>query len=96
MGRPKGSKNYSTVAPVPAPTVKVTAAEKEKLTEIFTCSKKDVISIRDFMEMTGLSYDLCAKLVREIKSVSDIIGIVGHVHRTDYFMYLSRRYEAQE
>lgn len=91
MGRPKGSKNHNRAEEEPAP-VQITEDERKSLAEIFTSIEKDIISIDDFQKSSGLSYNLCAKLIREIKGVSDILHISGVVHRTDYFIYLSRRF----
>ena len=91
MGRPKGSKNYVKTDAEPAP-VQITEDEKNSLSAIFTSIEKDIISIDDFQRSSGLSYQLCAKLIREIKGVSDILHISGVVHRADYFIYLSRRF----
>lgn len=94
MGRPKGSKNHARLEEEPAP-VQVTEDEKGSLAEIFTSIEKDIISIEDFQKSSGLSYQVCAKLVREIKAVSDILKISGFVHRTDYFIYLSRKFSVK-
>lgn len=91
MGRPKGSKNYARISEKPAP-IKITEDEQRSLSDIFTSIGKDLISIDDFQQSSGLSYQVCAKLVREIKSVSDILNISGYVHRADYFIYLSRKF----
>ena len=90
MGRPKGSKNFSHLNAEREP-VKVTEDEKRSLAEIFTSIGKDILSIEDFQQSSGLSYEICARLVREIKAVSNILNISGHVHRIDYFIYLSRK-----
>lgn len=96
MGRKAGGKNYANMAvEVPMP-INITEAERETLPKIYTCFEKDIISIEDFMSMSGLSYSICAKIVREIKSISDVLNIQGCVHRTDYFMYLSRRFQVQK
>lgn len=94
MGRPKGSKNGVRTKEEPAP-VCVTEDEKNRLAEIFTSIEKDIISIDDFQKSSGLSYQVCAKLVREIKGVSDILNITGYVHRTDYYIYLSRKFSVK-
>ena len=91
MGRPKGSKNGVRSKEGVAP-VRVTEDEKNRLAEIFTSIGKDIISIDDFQQSSGLSYQVCAKLVREIKGVSDILNISGCVHRADYYIYLSRKF----
>jgi hypothetical protein len=67
----------------------VTAEDKAPLKDIFTCTDKDFLTIKDFENMTGLSYDACARIVREIKSISDVFGISGVVHRVDYYTFLS-------
>lgn len=92
MGRKSGGKNLGNFTEEKS-VIQMTALESESLPEIFTCIEKDFISISDLMKDSGLSYDACAKIIREIKAVSDIFHISGYVHRTDYFVYLSRRFE---
>lgn len=94
MGRKAGSRNFENVKEEMR-LVEVTKEEKAILPIIFTNFKKDIISIDDFMAMSGLSYAICAKIVREIKAVSDVLNIQGVVHKTDYFIYLSRRFYVQ-
>lgn len=90
MSRKAESKNNS--ADAVRPSIDIPEAEKNALPEIFTCFTKDFISVNDLKESSGLSYDTCSKIIREIKCVSDVFGISGYVHRTDYFMYLSFRF----
>lgn len=92
MGRKAGGKNFGNIIDEPAKVVEVTEFEKSALMKIFTCIQKDFITIHDLVESSGLSYDTCAKIMREIKTISDTFQISGCVHRTDYFMYLSRRF----
>lgn len=91
MGRRAGSKNYGNMSEEPSIIV-VSESERERLPEIFTCVKKDFISISDLMDMSGLGYDMCAKIIREIKAISDTFHISGIVHRTDYYLYNSRKF----
>lgn len=100
MGRKAGGKNFGNFTEAStATTVEqeisaglVNPEEKKVLAEIFTCIHKDFISIKDFMADSGLGYDTCAKIIREIKAISDIFRISGCVHRTDYYAYLSRKF----
>lgn len=92
MGRKAGGKNFGNIVDEPEKVVEVTQFEKSALMEIFTCIQKDFITIKDLEESSGLSYDTCAKIMRGIKSISDTFRISGCVHRTDYFMYLSRKF----
>lgn len=94
MGRPKGSKNAGTREQAPGQPTLVSIEEKEKLSEVFTSITKDFIGARDLMEASGLSYDICLKIIREIKAVSDSFGISGYVHRSDYYIFMSRRFKA--
>lgn len=94
MGRKAGGKNFGHLSEEARQPIAIPEAEKEQLPNIFTNFKKDFISVTDLMEDSGLSYDTCAKIIREIKEVSDVFGVSGYVHRTDYFMYLSFRYNA--
>lgn len=100
MGRKAGGKNFGNfIEASTATTVEqeisagiVNPEEKKTLSEIFTCIHKDFISIKDFMEFSGLSYTACAEIIREIKAVSDTFKISGYIHRTDYYAYLSRKF----
>lgn len=94
MGRKAGGKNFGNFTEAPQTSIEVTEVEQNALPNIFTSIKKDFISIQDIMETSGLSYDTCSKIIREIKSVSDVFKIAGCVHRTDYFMFISRRFTA--
>ncbi|MDE7438948.1 MAG: hypothetical protein K2N23_00305 [Clostridia bacterium] len=91
MGRKLGGKNGTKLIEEEQPTL-ITVDERNSLPDIFTSIAKDFISIKDIESASGLSYQQCAKIVREIKAVSDIFHIAGYVHRTDYFVYLSRRF----
>lgn len=92
MSRKAESKNGDNCAETVRPPIEIPEAEKNALPDIFTCFKKDFISVGDLVESSGLSYDKCREIIREIKCVSDVFGISGYVHRTDYFMYLSFRF----
>lgn len=90
MNRKAEGKNC--MAEVGRPPIEIPEAEKNALPDIFTCFKKDFISVGDLVESSGLSYDKCTEIIRKIKCVSDVFGISGYMHRTDYFMYLSFRF----
>lgn len=100
MGRKAGGKNFGNFDTEPKMTAtekaiatgEISAEDKARLPEIFTCIKKDFICIEDLMTDSGLGYDTCAKIIREIKAVSDTFRISGCVHRTDYYAYLSRKF----
>jgi hypothetical protein len=53
-------------------------------TEIFD---KDVITIEDLQHLLGLTYQVAARKMREIKFHSDRLGIQGKIHTEDYFDY---------
>ena len=93
MGRPKGSKNAGNTEKILTEPIAVTEDEKSDLSKVFTSIQKDFIGINDLMNASGLSYDICAKIIREIKAISDSFGISGYVHRLDYFIFVSRRFE---
>ncbi len=93
MGRKKGGKNFGNFIEEEKNQIEILGTEKETLPEIFTCIDKDFISVQDLIQTSGLSYDTCARIIREIKSVSDVFKIAGCVHRTDYFLYLSRQFK---
>lgn len=100
MGRKAGGKNFGNFEEEPKQTVTekaiaagvISTEDKARLPEIFTCIKKDFIGVKDFMDISGLGYDTCAKIIREIKAVSDTFKISGYIHRTDYYAYLSRKF----
>ena len=94
MGRKAGGKTGANLIEEEQPTL-ITVDERNSLPDIFTSIAKDFISIKDIESASGLSYQQCAKIVREIKAVSDIFHITGYVHRTDYFVYLSRKFAIQ-
>ncbi len=94
MGRKAGGKNFGNFTEVQT-SIEITEAEREQLPKIFTSFDKDFISVQDLMDTSGLSYNTCTKIIREIRSVSDVFGIAGCVHRTDYYLYLSRRFKAK-
>ena len=56
-------------------------AEREK---IFS---KDYLTIKDLQQLLGLSYQIAAKLMRQIKFKFDRLGIQGKLHTEDYFEY---------
>ena len=87
MSKPKGSKNYGNL--MSETVIEASTDVRSNIKDIFTTINKDMISVQDFMSNTGLSYDTCARLVRQIKATSDICGVSGYVHRTDYYIYLS-------
>lgn len=92
MGRKKGGKNCGNFTNEVKQPIPITSNELTSLPEVFTSIEKDFISIQDIQTTSGLSYDKAAQIIREIKSVSDIFSISGYIHRTDYFLYLSRRF----
>jgi hypothetical protein len=101
MGRKAGGKNFGNFTSEEATTkkekvkrnyIEVSKYEKEAITTIFTGIKKDFIGVQDLIDASGLSYDTCVRLIREIKAVSDVFGISGYIHRTDYFIYLTRKF----
>ncbi len=98
MGRNKGGRNFGNIIDEEQPQseIYISDTEQQALPCIFTSFNKDFISIQDLMSASGLSYDTCAKVIREIKAVSDVFRISGCVHRTDYFLYLSRRFVVQQ
>ena len=56
-------------------------AEREK---IFS---KDYITIKDLQLLLGLSYQVAARKMREIKFKHDRLGVLGKIHTEDYFEY---------
>ncbi len=52
--------------------------------EIFS---KDYLSIKDIQVLLGLSYQMAAKKLREMKRKYDRLNIEGKIHTEDYFDY---------
>ena len=48
---------------------------------------KDYLTIKDLQQPLGLSYQIAAKLMRQIKFKFDRLGIQGKLHTEDYFEY---------
>lgn len=94
MGRKAGGRNYENIS-AERRGVELPQNEIDKLPSIFTSINKDFISVADMIEVSGLSYDTCTKIIRQIKSISDIFGIAGHVHRTDYYAFIVRQFSAR-
>ena len=88
MGRKAGGKNFANFKREPNQAIEISEISQMALKDIFTCINKDFIAIQDFQEYSRLSYETCARIIRQIKAVSDTFGISGCVHRTDYFMYI--------
>lgn len=59
----------------------------------FTTIDKDFINVADVEEMTGLSANEAMRLIREVKSVSDIWGLKGKIHRLDYLKFMQHQME---
>ena len=53
--------------------------------------QKEVLSISDIQLMFGVSYDKATAVIREIKEISDTLGIVGRIHRQDLDAWLQAR-----
>lgn len=97
MGRKAGGKNFENFnkgKKEKKQPIGILEPDKEMLLKNFTHFDKDFISIQDFMMDSGLSYEVCARIIREIKSISDVFGISGCIHRTDYGAYISFRFSA--
>jgi hypothetical protein len=54
--------------------------------EIFS---KDYLTIQDLQDLLGLTYQLAARKMREIKFKFDRLGIQGKIHTEDYFEYFN-------
>ncbi len=48
---------------------------------------KDYLTIKDLQQLLGLTYQVAAKKMREIKFNFDRLGIQGKLHTEDYFDY---------
>lgn len=51
---------------------------------------KEVIRAVDIVAELGVSKATAYKIIREIKAVSDTLGISGLIHQVDYQAYLNR------
>lgn len=96
MGRKAGGRNGANLGATEYKPIVITSDEFNAIKGNMTTINKDMISIKDFEVSLGLSYDLCAKIVREIKAVSDTFHISGKVHRVDYLVYLTRKFAIQQ
>ena len=52
--------------------------------------EKEVYSVEDLMQMTGLTKDTCYKIIRQVRHFRDSLGISGHIHRKDWEYYINR------
>lgn len=89
MGIKPGSENFEGEH---NRVIEVSEVNQMDLSRIFTCINKDFISVQDFQEYSGLSYEICTRIIRQIKSISDSFHISCYVHRTDYYLYLMRNF----
>lgn len=48
---------------------------------------KDYLTIKDLQQLLGLTYQVAARVMREIKFKFDRLGIQGKLHTEDYFEY---------
>lgn len=54
-------------------------------------SKKESITAKDMEEMLGVKYQTALRIIRQVKSVSNRLGIAGMIHRLDWIDYLSNK-----
>lgn len=61
---------------------------------------KDYLTIGDMMVLLGTTYQVAARLIRQIKFKTDRLGLRGKIHIEDYFDYYNitdrQRYLKQE
>lgn len=50
---------------------------------------KDYLTIEDLQLILGLSYQMAARKIREIKFKYDRLGVQGKIHTEDYFDYFN-------
>lgn len=60
---------------------------KERKEEIFS---QEYLSINDIGEIFGLSYQMAAKKMREIKRKNDRLKLQGKLYIQDYFDYFDK------
>lgn len=48
---------------------------------------KDYLTIRDIEILLGTTYQVAARLIRQIKFKTDRLGLRGKIHIEDYFDY---------
>ena len=65
----------------------MTQGENMSYSEREQIFSKDYLTIKDLQQLLGLSYQIAAKLMRQIKFKFDRLGIQGKLHTEDYFEY---------
>ncbi len=50
---------------------------------------KDYLTIKDLEQLLGLTYQVAARIMRQIKFKTDRLGIQGKLHTEDYFEYFN-------
>ena len=58
--------------------------------EIKQILEKEVFNVEDVKQIFDIGTGRAYKKMREIKSISDRIGISGRIHRKDYEDYINR------
>ena len=56
--------------------------------------RKEVLNHEDIKIIFQCGKNSAYKRILEIRSVSDILGVPGKVHKNDYFKYIEKRGEA--
>ena len=56
--------------------------------------QKEVLNVADIMVIFQCKQASAYKRLNEIKSISNILGLSGRVHKNDYFKYIEKRGEA--
>ena len=57
---------------------------------------KEVLNVADIEQIFQVKKSVAYRIIRSIKSISDRLGIVGRVHKKDYYDYLDRKNEGGE
>lgn len=52
---------------------------------------KEVYTVKDLMEMLNMCYGSACKVMREVKTVSNILGFKGIIHKKDWNAYIESK-----
>lgn len=58
--------------------------------------RREIVNNDDLQQRLGIKRTKACQIMREIKSVSDILGIAGRVHERDYQIWLREKEKRDE
>ena len=53
--------------------------------------EKIAYKVKDIQELLGVGYGTACKIIRQVKSVSDILGVKGLILKQDFDAYISMK-----